>query len=447
MRGAAGRVAVSDSRPGRRHPSAGTRATAFPLLGALARSPEQRVGLVPPPPFRPWRVPLLLCARSPAPGRAEGHLAPGAGGDRARGWARTPCVMSTLTPDGEARGRVPRWPSLAGGACQPRARGAGLSPGRRFTHFFCLWCVSSQLVSGSGPVLGRDPGETQTAWPRGGGRARPLEPSSELHLARHTAQHSAAPGRSPPPGHHTPRAGLPRLALRGPLPVVFLDAPGCRASPGGFQPGRLPGAFTLSLSCTPPPNPPGLLAQSPPGLAHTVTARSGCRQLWGPQPGHLPPVSIVTVTPIPRSVSCRSPAREGLGTRSLGFHSPALPWPLPPPWAEGAGGPTAAAGDEDSWPGVCRPPSAALRSSQGGLVALPHCRPPRPAAAPPWPCQPGLALPDPSRRPQDSLPRAPGRQAQGPHSGPMAADEGLRGGRDTPPSSFWAFLLRGDQRA
>lgn len=67
--GRAGRVAVSDSQPGRGHSSAETRVAARRLPGALAGSPEHR-------PPAPWRVPLLVCARSPATGPCAG--APGA---------------------------------------------------------------------------------------------------------------------------------------------------------------------------------------------------------------------------------------------------------------------------------------------------------------------------------------------------------------------------------
>lgn len=224
-----------------------------------------------------------LCSSVPGrlpPGPVQGHLGPGAGGDRARGGT------STRTADGEAGDRVPRRPSLAPAARVTREELAASC--RRVRGSPSQWGVSPTSVSGVrfGASAGQGPWGDADGVASWGGRARTSEPSSEVRLALHAraAQRGAWPpaARPPPLPPQPPRP-------EGRLPVVVLDAPGCRASPGGFQPGCLPRAFTLSLLCTPPPPPPTrLVMQSPLGLAHTVTACSGYCQMA--QPGHLPPL-------------------------------------------------------------------------------------------------------------------------------------------------------------
>lgn len=247
--GRAGRVAVSDSQPGRGHSSAETRVAARWVPGALAGSPEHRVALVPPA-LQPRGG--SLCSSVPGrlpPGPVQGHLGPGAGGDRARGGT------STRTADGEAGDRVPRRPSLAPAARVTREELAASC--RRVRGSPSQWGVSPTSVSGVrfGASAGQGPWGDADGVASWGGRARTSEPSSEVRLALHAraAQRGAWPpaARPPPLPPQPPRP-------EGRLPVVVLDAPGCRASPGGFQPGCLPRAFTLSLLCTPPPpRPPG----------------------------------------------------------------------------------------------------------------------------------------------------------------------------------------------
>lgn len=151
-----------------------------------------------------------LCSSVPGrlpPGPVQGHLGPGAGGDRARGGT------STWTADGEAGDRVPRRPSLAPAARVTREELAASC--RRIRGSPSQWGVSPTSVSGVrfGASAGQGPWGDADGVASWGGRARRRSRAARCAWPFTRVQRSVAPGL-PLPGrrlcllnHRALRAG------------------------------------------------------------------------------------------------------------------------------------------------------------------------------------------------------------------------------------------------